>query len=123
MSGCILLVEDDDTIRESLAAILGEEGYSVVEAENGKVALDWLLQNPAPHMILLDLYMPVMNGMDFRAEQVQNPALRAIPVVVISAEDPGKTTAWGFDRLVRKPIDLDELLTCVGELCSSSPAD
>jgi CheY-like chemotaxis protein len=58
-----------------------------VEAENGKAALDWLAKNPPPSLVLLDLMMPVMDGFAF-LERVQDvPALRRVPIVVLTAKD------------------------------------
>jgi CheY-like chemotaxis protein len=122
MSTCILLVEDDDLIREAMAAILMDEGYEVVKAENGQAALNWLLHNPAPRMILLDLYMPIMSGMDFRQRQLENPALAAIPVVVVTAAGESAAPALSALPQIRKPIDLEELLHCVETHCQTGAA-
>src|SRR5258707_15538086 len=84
---CILVVEDDAMTRESIVDLLGEAGYSVTEATNGAEALEKLRQGPAPCVILLDLMMPVMSGQEFRREQLTDPALAAIPGIVVSAGD------------------------------------
>ena len=111
----ILVVEDDFDIREALTQILEEEGYWVRGAANGKEALDVASSGRVPSLILLDLMMPVMNGWQFRAEQLQNPRLASVPVLIISA-DPHmqpKTATLGVAGLLRKPVSLDELLTAV----------
>jgi len=82
----VLIVEDDADVRESLVAILESEGYRVLEAENGAVALDQLRRDVPVCLILLDLFMPTMNGWTFRDEQLRDPQLAPIPVIVISAD-------------------------------------
>jgi CheY-like chemotaxis protein len=111
----ILIVEDDFDIREALTQILEEEGYPVRGAANGKEALEVAASGPTPSLILLDLMMPVMNGWQFRAEQLQNPRLASVPVLVISA-DPHvqpKAATLGVAGLLKKPVSLDDLLAAV----------
>jgi CheY-like chemotaxis protein len=117
--GYILIVEDDDDIREALTQILELEGYVVREAVNGREALDISAAGPTPDLILLDLMMPVMDGWQFRAEQLKNPGLSKVPVVVISA-DAGvheKVATFGAASVLPKPISLDKLLGAVETLC------
>src|SRR5690349_16999267 len=83
--GLVLLIDDDEDLREALADILDEHGYQVVHAGNGQKALELLRAGLRPGLMLLDLMMPVMDGAQFRAEQRADPALRGIPVVVLSA--------------------------------------
>lgn len=112
----ILVVEDDFDIRDTLSQILEAEGYAVSGAANGAEALDVLAKESAPALILLDLMMPVMNGWQFRTEQLKDPELAAIPVVVISA-DAGvgqKAEAIGAADSLKKPVPLETLLDVVG---------
>jgi CheY-like chemotaxis protein len=81
----ILVVEDDPLLAETMAELLQEEGYTVVSVPNGQNALNYLRHNPAPHLILLDLMMPVLDGFQFRREQMRDRALARIPVIVLSA--------------------------------------
>jgi len=115
----ILIVEDDDDVRECLAVFLEGEGYRVVEAEDGQQALVRLRSAPDFCLILLDLFMPVMNGWAFRAEQLRDPALATIPVIVISADagTPQKATALGAVDSMVKPIEFDRLLQAVTSYC------
>lgn len=111
----ILVVEDDFDIRDTLAQILEAEGYDVAGAANGAEALDVLANQTPPALILLDLMMPVMNGWQFRAEQLKDPQLASIPVVVISA-DSGvgqKAQAIGAADSLKKPVPLETLLNVV----------
>ncbi len=81
----VLVVEDDADTRELLRRLLEREGFAVVEAETGRVALDRVREQP-PGLILLDLMMPEMDGFEFLAELRQTGG-RGIPVVVVTAKD------------------------------------
>lgn len=106
-----MVVEDDHLIREAIAEALDEEGFEVIEAANGREALDKLHSEQAS-LVLLDLMMPVMDGWQFREEQLQDPELSTIPVVVLSAVQDERVPA---DRHFSKPCDLDDLLDTVWE--------
>jgi CheY-like chemotaxis protein len=124
-SGYILIVEDDDDIREALTQILQLEGYVVREAVNGREALDISTRYPTPSLILLDLMMPVMDGWQFRAEQMKDPSLSKVPVVVISADASvhEKVASFGAASVLPKPISLDRLLRAVEALYPPSRPD
>jgi signal transduction histidine kinase/DNA-binding response OmpR family regulator len=85
-TGSVLVVEDDLATREMLRRLLEKEGWQVTEAENGRVGLERLAAQ-MPHLILLDLMMPEMDGFGFVEALQQDPLRRAIPVVVITAKD------------------------------------
>jgi CheY-like chemotaxis protein len=103
----ILLVEDDQPIREALQTILAEEGYRVSTAENGREALDQLHAGQPPDLIVLDLRMPVMNGWQFRALQKTDPLLFDIPVLAISADGSAKAEAIDAAGYLRKPFTVE----------------
>lgn len=112
----ILLIEDDLDISEAIQSILEAEGFSIKCKFNGKEAIDYL-ENSAtilPSLILLDLMMPVMNGYDFRVEQLKNNKLAYIPTILLSAagkyQDIDKLN---FNESLKKPIDLDALIDVV----------
>ena len=85
-SGAILIVDDDNDVRSALSELLEEEGFSVKGAPNGREALALLRGGTVhPAVILLDLMMPGMDGWDFRSEQMRDPQLAAVPVVIVSA--------------------------------------
>jgi CheY-like chemotaxis protein len=111
----ILVVEDDAATREALAMILGGEGYTVVGAANGQEALGRLRGDVHPDLILLDLMMPVMDGWQFRREQVRDPALAAIPIVVLSADGNvhQKATSLRAADYLQKPVDPEHLLEVI----------
>jgi CheY-like chemotaxis protein len=110
----VLIVEDDDDIREVVASVLANEGFQVYEAETGARALELLREIPHPSLILADLMMPVMNGWELIKALSQDDRLATLPVIVISAVD--EEAPQGFRR-VRKPFDLDEVVRIVAELC------
>jgi CheY-like chemotaxis protein len=112
----VLVIEDDAEIRELLAQILGEEGFAVSTAADGRQALDHLRTCARPpELIVLDLMMPTMDGWQFRSEQLADAKLRDIPVVVLTALSPAESTRRAIDaaRILHKPIDLTELLDTV----------
>jgi CheY-like chemotaxis protein len=114
----ILIVDDHEDIRESLADVLAIEGYQVATAMNGRDALEYLKQNPAPCLILLDLTMPVMNGWDFRKVQLQDPDLADIPVVIVSGTNQHhNTVSLQALKYYDKPVNIPDLLVTVAEHC------
>ena len=116
LEGTVLLVEDDEDIRVSVGEILREEGFNVVVAVDGGDALRYLRNAAeAPRLILLDLMMPVMDGWAFRAAQLADERLAAIPVVILSAATDVRRHAAQLhveDYLV-KPLDVPLLLNAV----------
>jgi CheY-like chemotaxis protein len=124
-ASAILLVDDDETIRESLGEFLADEGFAVTTAKNGREALNLLETGFRPRAILLDLMMPVLNGWDFRAEQLRAPELAVIPVALVSgcgfsvtsmrAQFPGV-------ELLNKPVSLPHLLQFVHRHCGAGAA-
>ena len=108
----ILLVEDDIDVRATVCELLAEEGYSVVVTRNGAEALGYLKKAMIlPHLILLDLLMPVMDGWQFRAEQKRDARLATIPVIVYSAH--GSRQSIDAAAVLAKPVGLSELLRTV----------
>ncbi len=119
----VLVVEDDELIRESLVDYLADQGYQAVGAENGQDALEKLEANdPPPCLIVLDLMMPVMDGPTFREEQLRNPRLSDIPVVVMSAYRDVKVEAKTMkaSSCLSKPLKLADLLQVVRQHCSAA---
>ena len=124
MDNYILLVEDNDDIRDTLQEILAQEGFRVSTAVHGLAALDFLRrEQPLPCLILLDLRMPVMDGFQFRLHQLRDRRLAQIPVVVLTAANEGLEEAALLSACghLRKPIDLDALLATAAAACPSRP--
>ncbi|MDB4989944.1 MAG: transcriptional regulator [Myxococcaceae bacterium] len=112
----ILLVEDDRDIRESIKEVLEDEGYSVAEAADGVEAIERLGELPTmPELVLLDLMMPRMNGVQLRAEMAKQPVWDRIPVVVLSADADMHSKVQGLHTAgqLEKPIKLSLLLETV----------
>ena len=105
----VLVVDDDDAIREALCDLLDDAGFASIGARHGLEALDILgTLRAAPSFILLDLMMPVMDGWAFCDRRGRNQALREIPVIALSAGEisPSDRPA-GIDAFLSKPIDLE----------------
>lgn len=109
----VLVVDDDELVRESLAVALELEGYEPVLAAHGVDALLALRTGSRrPDVILLDLEMPVMPGWEFREAQLRDPALSGIPVIVISSS----LRVVKAERRLHKPFDIDVLLRAIREV-------
>ncbi|MDE3076344.1 MAG: response regulator [Chloroflexota bacterium] len=106
----VLVVDDDDSIRQVLNATLTSEGYDVLEAPDGPKALA-LTRRASPHVIVLDMYMPGMSGWDFAVAYRHARGPHA-PIVLLTVADDVERSARdiGAAAFLRKPFDLDELL-------------
>jgi CheY-like chemotaxis protein len=119
----VLVVDDEVDIRETLQTVLEMYGYKVSTARDGADALAQLQQGARPGLILLDLMMPNMSGSEFRAAQLEDPALAHIPVVVVSGDTRGPDRAEALRTdVLKKPIDLHELISLVEQRCDKRPA-
>jgi CheY-like chemotaxis protein len=112
----ILIVEDENDIRESLKEFLESENFSVATAVNGEDALQKLSNSSIPKLILLDLLMPVMNGMEFRRRQVRDQRIADVPVIIMSADNltPDKAGDLGT-KFLKKPMEIDSMLSMIHE--------
>ncbi len=123
--GSVLVVEDDADIRDFAAELLEGEGFRVSRAANGRQALDYLHRATGPTcLILLDLMMPVLSGEEFRLEQLDDPTLASIPVVLMSGggDMRQQASALGISEYLQKPISLRTLLGVVARYCHRSAA-
>jgi CheY-like chemotaxis protein len=111
----LMIVDDDDDLRNALADIMTAQGYEVAAFADARAALAALSGGVTPFLILLDLMMPGMSGWDFRAAQLENPALALIPVVVVTAAghlgDAARTLS--SVEVLHKPFALEILLPVV----------
>jgi two-component system response regulator MprA len=115
----ILIVDDDRDLAEVLGEVLETAGYRTSVAHNGREALARLRDGAPSSMVLLDLMMPDMNGWEFRAEQLRDQSLAAIPVVAFSGDGnvEQKGAALGAVQCLRKPVRLDQLLRVIERIC------
>ena len=118
----LLVVEDDRDVRETLVRILGDAGYQVIGAADGRealLALDNRSGEP-PALILLDLRMPRMDGRQLHDELGQHPSFRDIPIIVLSAD--GRPTSQSqltrAAAVLAKPVRLEKLLNLVESVLS-----
>ncbi|HEY7426002.1 MAG TPA: response regulator [Gemmataceae bacterium] len=107
----ILIIEDDELIRRAMQMVLEWEGYHVSCVNNGQEALDALRSGERPALILLDVMMPVLDGQQFRQEQLRDASLAAIPVIVVSAASFAEAVNAAYH--VRKPFEVQELLDAI----------
>jgi CheY-like chemotaxis protein len=112
----VLVVDDQEAIRDTLQTALDDEGFTVECAANGREALD-ILERWKPCVILLDLMMPVMDGWAFRAEQKRSGS--TVPVVLLSAagELGRHQESLGAAAIIPKPFDIDHVISAIEGVC------
>src|SRR6476659_1318338 len=109
----VLVVEDDDDLRDVVLQTLERNGFAVAGARDGQEALDWLAREPLPHLILLDLMMPRMSGWEFRRRQLADARLARVPVVVMTATHTLDEAAIHADDILRKPLSFAALVKTI----------
>ena len=115
----IVLVDDNEDLREIYGAVLRRAGFDVREAENGEEALTMLHAMAAdPCVMLLDLMMPVMNGAELLRVLQEDPRFASLPVVVLSAGGRA-SDAPEAKRFIRKPVEPDVLVALAHEFCDA----
>lgn len=113
----VMVIDDDDDIRETLAGLLEDEGYEVAAFPSGVDGLQALKGGLAPRVILLDLMMPVMDGAEFRRAQLADPALASIPVILITAAGLDRVQRSDYSEVLRKPLKIDRVLDAIALYC------
>jgi two-component system, chemotaxis family, chemotaxis protein CheY len=117
----VLIIDDDDKRRALIARVVRVGGWTPITASNGAIACDVLTVAPHPHVILLDLLMPRVNGWQFRARQLANRAWAHIPVVVLSGARHAER-AMHVRCVIPKPFNFDQLLTTLHRVIGDDPA-
>jgi len=119
MSACILIADDYDDNRELLRLMLAADGYAILEARNGREALD-VARREAPDLALIDLSMPTLDGWGFLRELRGDEGINAIPCVAVTAfaadQDRQRALDAGFDAYLSKPYRARDLLDLVRRL-------
>lgn len=117
----VLLVEDNPDVREAMEALLAIDGYTVVSAGDGEEALEVLRGGLVPCLILLDMLMPRKDGLQFRAEQLDNPIFASIPTVAYSADSALERNAKALGLpFIKKPVLIGTMLDIVERHCLPS---
>ncbi len=120
----VLHVEDTEVIRDTISSLLEANGYQVALAKNGQEGID-LVQSWQPHVILMDLRMPVMDGYNAIETLKTNVATKHIPIIVISAwsgnRERTQAKLAGADEFLPKPPDLGRLMQAIETLVVESP--
>jgi two-component system, chemotaxis family, chemotaxis protein CheY len=118
----VLIVEDEEAIREVIGDVLQERGFRVVSASNGADALQ-RLDSIRPDVMVLDLLMPVMHGWAFMEAYSDKTDGVPIPIVVVSVNPalPRSFTRLGVRHIIAKPFDVDDLVDAV-EDAARTPA-
>jgi CheY-like chemotaxis protein len=112
----VLIVDDDASMRELMTTALLYNGFGAVTAVNGAEALKYLHAGGEACVIVLDLMMPVMDGFEFRREQLRDPRLAAIPVVVLSTMASARAFELAGCTALDKPKDVFEVAEVVRQL-------
>jgi CheY-like chemotaxis protein len=120
LSEYVLVVEDDPSIREALSEALETEGYRVVCAEHGQAALQHLAGAEPPCLVLLDVMMPVMDGIAFRQAMLGDARLAEIPVVVITAGGAQLAARVPASKVLHKPVRMEVVVAAVREHCAGT---
>ena len=122
MSHRLLVVEDEPENRLFIGLMLRNEGYDVLEAEDGFAAIEMLRNQPPPELILLDVMMPGLNGWQVYEQIQQEPQWAAIPVVMLTAlaqrADVERAVQLGVDGYLTKPFEPADLLHTIEETLS-----
>jgi CheY-like chemotaxis protein len=111
----VLYIEDDDAFRSASSERLRGEGFHVTEAPDGAVALEYLSQGHRPDLVILDLFMPEMDGFQFMARLRSDPELLDIPVIVVSGVVQSGLLAGphGVVPHLSKPFEIEDLIAYV----------
>lgn len=126
MNTTILVVEDDHSMRDGLRVTLELEGYDVVTASDGQVAVEYL-ETSTPDLIVADVKMPHMDGLTFLSTVRENEAWRRIPIIMVTAAADAETRSsarWrGAQAYMTKPFDLEDLLATVSRILTQGQVD
>ncbi len=111
----ILIVEDDSDTRTVVRTILNAEGYKVAEAANGEQALEYFKSNESPTLVVLDIMMPGMSGLEVAMRMKQHPETQGIPIIILTAKGDSQDLLTAYkdyavDYYISKPFTSKQLL-------------
>ena len=114
---CVLVIDDDADIRDSIGDILELRGYRVARAANGREALEHLASHPSPDLVLMDIQLPQVSGLEVTKWIKDDPELRNIPVVAVTAfamkGDEERIREGGCEAYLSKPISVGKFIETV----------
>jgi two-component system, chemotaxis family, chemotaxis protein CheY len=118
----VLVVEDEEPIRDVIRDVLEDNGYRVLRAKNGAEALA-VLERQRPDAVVLDLLMPVMHGWDFMETYFDKTGGEPIPIVIVSVNPalPRSFNRFGVSQVLAKPFDVSELAEAVDAATHRTP--
>ena len=116
----VMIVDDDDAIREALEDVLSDEGYRIVGMSDGQQALDYLHAEARPAAILLDLWMPVMDGWKFLDALLDDSRFSRIPLIVLTAARDQRARELRVSEVLTKPVQLQQVLSALERLTQVS---
>jgi two-component system chemotaxis response regulator CheY len=123
MAKTILVVDDSGTVRQQVSMALKQAGFAIVEAADGQEALDALASNRAIDMVVCDVNMPVLNGLEMVEKVKQNPAHKALPILMLTTEgQPSmirRAKEAGAVGWIVKPFDANQLVQTAKHLTRS----
>ena len=116
----VMIVDDDDAIREALEDVLSDEGYRIVGMSDGQRALEHLNAEGCPDAILVDLWMPVMDGWKFLDALLGDVRFSRIPLVVLTAARDQRARDLRVSEVLTKPVQLQQVLSALERLTKVS---
>jgi len=120
MSKAVLVVEDEVAVRRVLARLLGEKGFRTIEAANGREAIERLAEE-TPAAIIIDLFMPIMSGIELLKALRRNAYYKKIPTVVMTGS--GVAEVWGVPTVMKPNIEGIPDMVEAMILTAASPGD
>jgi CheY-like chemotaxis protein len=110
----ILVVDDDSDQLDEMSQLLDKRGYETLQACNGQIALNLLREMyNLPFVIILDMAMPVLDGLGFLERRAGDAILRRIPVIVLSSSPPPPIPLKNVEAYLRKPVSLERLMSLI----------
>ncbi len=111
----ILIIDDELDMAETMSVLLQDEGYDSSAIDDGAIGLE-IMQKSVPDLVILDVMMPLVKGLDVLKSMKENPKLRSIPIILISASKEPEVEGDKWDVFLRKPFDIYKLMEEIKKL-------